>query len=1208
MNSLFKSANSTFPRLALSVFFLTVLVVGSFSCSRGASESSEERSLEREVLRERAAGLWIENRRTDALEVLQPLVEVKSPEYIDLLNVGILKWTMMTPTEGKERDQLSDEAIELFKAAIQLRPQEPAPYYNLGVLYRRAYVLEPAEVNLQKAHELAPDDIQTQLHYANVLTDLDKWEEAEREYRELVDVGIDRGKGLFVSAYYRLGQLLSWQGIQDGQKMMLESEAMRATGNDIPLDEVRRVGVLGKINWPRVSGMVVEVPKAGFEFAAAGIDLPSELAGMTGLAAWTIEENWKRIDVAKKKDKEGEDGDEEEEDEENLYAPTQAPKATVVGLPDIAGWGPNGLVLALRQADGRYQTHTLITDAVRFARALDFDEDGDLDILAVTEAGIRLLRTEGVEGELSWEPATEFIPSLPSPPTDVQPVDFDHEGDIDLLIVGEFGVRLWRNDGFSVRQQLDEEIARKKALRAAEVNGDEAPELAPVEKPRWTDASSTAQLPTGKSFDWCAIEDFDTDQDVDLLMGGSEGIYLADGLRGGVFADGTSELGAAVHLLANEPLIADLNGDAWPDIWIAGSDKFHLFIRLPSGSYVSAATGGGQPGKVSNLKQIDLNLDGYLDATWTNELGGAGYALSVGAGSKSPASVNLQEGALASVFDDFDGDGAMDAVSSYNDRAELRPGANAAGLNSVRLALVAEKRDNRRGRGAIVELRAGPIYRRIYWTGEPLTLGLGENASADILRVTWPRGVEQHDFDVIEGSRWAMKRVQRIEGSCPFLYTWNGDTYEFITDVLGITPLGLPMAPGMMVPPDHDEYVLVRGEQMKPRIDEDGKAWFDMQFTEELREVTYLDRLRLEVVDHPEGTEIFPNERFSFPPFPEAHTHVMRDPLVPLKATDHRGEDWTSQVASIDGDYAIPFEPYRGLLTGLAKPHTLELSFDPEQVADAELLRLVCTGWFLWSDASINMAAARTPGVDFIPPILQVPDATAEGGWRAVGPPVGFPAGKRKTMVLDVTDFIDRDDPRIRIFGTLCLYWDAIRLATDSDDEPLVVTHVEPVSAKIWQRGFSRSSHPLPGHMLEWFDWDELDEPRWNQHPGNYTKLGEVLPLMTAIDDKYAIMGAGDALHARFSADNLPELKEGWRRDYLVFLDGWAKDRDPNTLEALYVEPLPFHGMSGYPYREDEAFPDDEDHREWRREWNTRQSRRWIKELAPGRNPDVALW
>ena len=83
----------------------------------------------------------------------------------------------------------------------------------------------------------------------------------------------------------------------------------------------------------------------------------------------------------------------------------------------------------------------------------------------------------------------------------------------------------------------------------------------------------------------------------------------------------------------------------------------------------------------------------------------------------------------------------------------------------------------------------------------------------------------------------------------------------------------------MMVPPDHDEYVLVKGEQLVPK---DGV--YEMHLTEELREVTYLDRIRLDVVDHPADVEVFPNERFSFPPFPEAHTHTLKDPLAPKSA------------------------------------------------------------------------------------------------------------------------------------------------------------------------------------------------------------------------------------------------------------------------------------------------------------------------------------
>ena len=138
--------------------------------------------------------------------------------------------------------------------------------------------------------------------------------------------------------------------------------------------------------------------------------------------------------------------------------------------------------------------------------------------------------------------------------------------------------------------------------------------------------------------------------------------------------------------------------------------------------------------------------------------------------------------------------------------------------------------------------------------------------------------------------------------------------------------------------------------------------------------------------------------------------------------------------------------------------------------------------------------------------------------------------------------------------------------------------------------------------LLEWFDWDVLDpEPRWNPHPGDYTRYGDVLPLLESVEDQFVIMGAGDALEVTFDATEMPDLPAGWRRDFLLYLDGWAKDRDPNAAEVLYVEPLPFHAMSGYPYGEDEHFPDDPDSRAYRRTWNTRSAEPWIENLDEAR-------
>ena len=595
--------------------------------------------------------------------------------------------------------------------------------------------------------------------------------------------------------------------------------------------------------------------------------------------------------------------------------------------------------------------------------------------------------------------------------------------------------------------------------------------------------------------------------------------------------------------------------------------------------------------------EADWDLDGAPDVLWHGASGDVAGVLALGTTQAASfrSSARHGDGWRPAAFGDLDADGHLDRAESLE--AGLRFTRTQAGANrSFRLALRGIK-SNARGVGAVVEVRAGPVYRRIFWRGEPQTIGIGSQAKADVIRITWPNGVIQHDLDVDAGVVRLVEQAEGLVGSCPFLYTWNGTTYTYISDVLGITPMGLPMAPGMLVPPDHDEYVRVRGEQMKPRILKDGSQVYDMQFTEELREVTYLDRAKLLVIDHPEDTEMFPTERFSFPPFPAHHVNVVK-PLAATRVTGSDGKDWTHSLARIDGDYAAPFIPHRGQFLGLANPHWLELHFDPAALKNAKQVRLVLTGWFFWTDASVNMASARTPGIDFIPPILQIPDA--EKGWRNAGPPVGFPAGKTKTMVLDVSKILNPADPRIRVFSSLRLYWDSIRLAVGSDHESTTTT-IEPKSAMLWERGFSKPIPTFGKHALDWFDWDVTGAPRWNQHPGMYTKHGEVLPLLEKVDDQFAILGSGDALRIRFDASKAPALKKGWRRDFLVFLDGWAKDRDPNTHDALFVDPLPFHGMKGYPYPPEQSYPDTPAHRAYRDRWNTRPSKTWIPPLAPRR-------
>jgi len=90
-------------------------------------------------------------------------------------------------------------------------------------------------------------------------------------------------------------------------------------------------------------------------------------------------------------------------------------------------------------------------------------------------------------------------------------------------------------------------------------------------------------------------------------------------------------------------------------------------------------------------------------------------------------------------------------------------------------------------------------------------------------------------------------------------------------------------------------------------------------------------------------------------------------------------------------------------------------------------------------------------------------------------------------------------------------------------------------------------------------------------------------------DNKYAIMNAGDAITLQFDMDQVDNLAEGWKRDFIFYNDGWLKDGDLNTAHGQTVEPLPFHGMTRYPYGDEQSYPATKEYQDYQREYNTRE-------------------
>ena len=298
---------------------------------------------------------------------------------------------------------------------------------------------------------------------------------------------------------------------------------------------------------------------------------------------------------------------------------------------------------------------------------------------------------------------------------------------------------------------------------------------------------------------------------------------------------------------------------------------------------------------------------------------------------------------------------------------------------------------------------------------------------------------------------------------------------------------------------------------------------------------------------------------------------------------DGEGRDRTAEIREADGLYLSGFTPTR--YQGIVASHDVVLELPEARRARKVMLYL--TGWVFYSDTSINVSISQGGGEKPFGPVLEVPNG--RGAWKTAIAAMGYPAGKTKTMAVDLSEILDRSDPRLRIRTNLEISWDRIVYTVDEDDAPLRETATPLLSAELSVRGFSRMVRESEGgpHV---FLHDDVDRnPRWADMTGVYTRLGPVRELLTAADDRYVVMKGGDSVRLAFDASGLPPLPAGWVRDYVLVLDGWDKDADKNTVAGQTVEPLPFHGMDDARYGDpSQPYPDDEIHRRFREEYLTR--------------------
>jgi len=796
----------------------------------------------------------------------------------------------------------------------------------------------------------------------------------------------------------------------------------------------------------------------------------------------------------------------------------------------------------------------------------DFDNDGRLDLYVATTGRAMLLRNQ--DGRTFRDVAASAGLADSGTVTKALFWDLDHDGDLDLLLATPRGNRVYRNN----------------------LNGTFREMAAPM------------GLAMEGSRD-AAAGDFDGDGRTDLVVLTSDGRPRLFHNRGqGRFEDVTAASGLAAVRRAGAVAVGDYDNDGFLDLFLTsldGSDAA-LYHNRGDGTFQRDARSDGLRRKLAGVVGLDaaffdFDNDGRLDLVVVGKGGVRLFRNDATSGFEDVSSIlpdSLRAGRAVAVAD-IDQDGDLDLiVVGWDGRPRLlrNDGGNVNQYVDVRLVALRQGsgKNNGFGRGATVELRARDLYQLRLATDRVTHFGLGRRLKADVLRVRWPNGVSQTVY--YPGTEEDVLEQQQLKGSCPFLYVWDGRGFTFATDAMWNSALGMPL--GIMTreggilsasPHASQEYLrLPGGGLLRAR---DGR--YQLRLTEELWETGYLDEARLLAVDHPESVQVYVNERFVPAGAASLRLYQVARPRPPVAASDELGNDLLPALRVQDDVYAANLRPAR--YQGLTELHDLVLDFGG--LAGMDSVFLFLTGWIYPTDASINFALAQSPALHVVPLQVQVTDPA--GQWRTVIPDLGFPAGKNKTVIADLTGKFLSADRRIRIRTNMEIYWDRAFVAATASKSPVTVTTLRPVAADLHYRGFSRMYRKGGRYGPQWYDYGDVSRERaWAPIVGSFTRYGDVLPLVDSVDDRYVIFGPGDEVALEFDSAAAPLLPPGWTRDFLIYTDAWLKDADLNTLAGGTVEPLPFHRMSRYPYGADEAFPTDALHRRFVETYNTRRVER----------------
>ncbi len=872
--------------------------------------------------------------------------------------------------------QKIDDAKKAIQAGLALDPRSAQAWYNLGLAQHADNELDDALKSFQQAVKLDPRDVDSYYFEGVCYREMKKFDKAVEVLKQALAI-----QPLHASSEFALARALQALGDKDAAKEHFKLfQHMTSTKISAPIG-------LAYGEQGHYSTVTPVVETQARQRAMIAVKLVGETMVRTIPS------------MPKKRVMDG----------APLASDTETGGACML---DVTGSGQMDLVLMEsgaqairvlhRNSDGKFEDVDAVSAGLKASgRAAacavgDYDADGLNDLAVALDDGVRLFRNLG-KGKFE-DVTVEAGLAARNRPTGITFVDYDHDGDLDLFLTGaplkdgDAPNVLWRNNGNKTFTEWTAETG---------LGG----------------AGKTASM---------ILTDFNNDRAVDLAVTGDgpapilyvnprEGKYPAQPLfeprSGGGRTFHTSGGSATLDVIPFAPTagiaVLDYDKDGWMDIAVThvGPPGLTLWrnvsgpqnagrrfepVKLP----LTGATRGW------GVTAVDIDNDGWVDLAAIVETK-AGRQVKVfrnkGDGSFEDVSsrlgldsLNLKDprGLIAA---DVDGDGAPDLIVTQEGAPPVLLRNVGANKNHfVRLDLSGYA-DNKTALGAKVEIFANGQWQKWELAGASglatqappqLLVGLGEADHIDLLRILWPTGILQDEIDLPHTQVIAMKEADRRGSSCPVLFAWDGHKYKLVTDVIGAAVVGHWFTPTRRNIPNSGEWIKVDGDRL---ANVDGKL--SLRFIEPMEEVNYIDQLRLVAVDHPEGVEVNPDERFlDDPPFASGRVVASKGARLPVGAWDGEGRDVLDVLSRRDHKFAGGFTatPY----DGFANVHSLTL--DLGDVKASAPLRLLMTGYVNYFSAT-SLYAAWQGGIKPISPYVEA--ERPDGTWETIPGEAGFPGG-----------------------------------------------------------------------------------------------------------------------------------------------------------------------------------------------------------------------